>query len=47
MGGGEGEELEPPRYFTRGAQPLLNLIAVTILANPKTFDVVKNDNTHT
>ena len=35
----------PPRDFTRGgsapAEILLNLIAVTILANPKTLDVAK------
>ena len=47
-GGGEGEELEPPPppqvFYTGGSAPaeiLLNLIAVTILANPETLDVVK------
>ena len=42
-GGAEG--LEPPKRFYKGgsapAEILLNLIAVTILANPKTLDVAK------
>ena len=46
MGGGEREDLSPPpQIFYKGgsapAEILLNLIAVTILANPKTLDVVK------
>ena len=41
-----GEELEPPQTFFKGggstpAGILLNLIAVTILANPVTLDVAK------
>ena len=42
-GGAEG--LEPPKRFYKGgsapAEILLNLIAVTILANHKTLDVAK------
>ena len=42
-GGGQGEE--PSQIFYKGgsapAEILLNLIAVTILANPETLDVVK------
>ena len=49
MGGWGAEGLEPPpRDFTKGgsapAEILLNLIAVTILANPETLDVAKKDN---
>ena len=38
------------RFCMEGSAPaeiLLNLIAVTILANPKTLDVAKKDNIHT
>ena len=46
-GGAEG--LEPPKRFYKGgsapAEILLNLIAVTILANPKTLDVAKKKTT--
>ena len=42
-GGAEG--LEPPKRFYKGgsapAEIFLKLIAVTILANPKTLDVAK------
>ena len=44
MGGG-AEGLEPPqRCYKGGSAPakiLLNLIAVTILANPETLDVTR------
>ena len=45
MGRG-AERHEHPRDFKR-AEILLNLIAVTILANPETLDVAKKDNIHT
>ena len=40
----------PQRFYKGGSAPaeiLLNLIAVTILANPKTLDVAKKDNIYT
>ena len=40
----------PQRFYKGGSAPaeiLLNLIAVTILANPETLDAAKKDNIHT
>ena len=49
-GGAGGLESPPQRFYKGGSAstPLLNLIAVTILANPETLDVAKKkDNIHT
>ena len=49
-GGGLGARTPPPprqRFYKGGSAPaeiLLNLIAVTILANPETLDVAREDN---
>ena len=49
-GGLRGSTPPPPEILQGGSAPaeiLLNLIAVTILANSETLDVAKKDNTHT
>ena len=47
--GGGGGARAPKRFYNGGSAPaeiLLNLIAVTILANPETIDAAKKDNIH-
>ena len=50
-GSRQGGSSPPPQRLYKGssapAKILLNLIAVTILANPEILDVAKKDNIHT